>query len=180
MTELLDYVMIDNIFTQEQCEQYVSRLKETKWSPHVWYTNNKNTFSDNKDFSVTYSAELQARMKDSVMNMVTKYYRKHNESGDITCQFSGVRFNRYSEGESIKTHVDHIHSLFDGKKRGIPVLSYVGVFNDDYEGGDFMLCGEKMELKQGDCIIFPSVFLYPHEVTTVTKGTRYSWVLWSW
>ena len=80
-------------------------------------------------------------------------YVKHRPGGDVDCQFS-VRFNKYSEGQSICKHVDHIHSRFSNK-RGIPVISFVGVFNDDYEGGDFMLCGEKMELKQGDCIILP-------------------------
>jgi predicted 2-oxoglutarate/Fe(II)-dependent dioxygenase YbiX len=59
-------------------------------------------------------------------------------------------------------------------------MSYVGVFNDNYEGGEFMLCDEEIKLKQGDAVQFPSVFLYPHEVKPVTKGTRYSWVLWSW
>jgi len=57
---------------------------------------------------------------------------------------------------------------------------YGTIQNAGDEGGDFILCGEKVDLKQGDCVIFPSVFLYPHEVTPVTKGSRYSWVLWSW
>ena len=38
----------------------------------------------------------------------------------------------------------------------------------------------KFELETGDIIIFPSIFLFPHEVTTVTKGRRHSWVSWAW
>ena len=30
-------------------------------------------------------------------------------------------------------HADHIHSMFDGEKKGIPILSVLGVLNDDYE-----------------------------------------------
>jgi len=37
-----------------------------------------------------------------------------------------------------------------------------------------------MDLKQGDVIIFPSIFLYPHTVETITKGNRYSFVRWGW
>ena len=180
MTDLLHYAEVENIFTPEQCEDYIKILNQCRWKGHTWYQNSASTYHDVEDFSVTYDAEVQSKMRKPVMEMLARYYVKHRPGGDVDCQFSGVRFNKYSEGQSIRKHVDHIHSLFDGQKRGIPVISFVGVFNDDYEGGDFMLCGEKMELKQGDCIIFPSVFMYEHEVTTVTKGTRYSWVLWSW
>ena len=41
-------------------------------------------------------------------------------SGDRTVNFSGGRFNKYQEGEYSST--DHIRSLFDGKKKGIPTL----------------------------------------------------------
>ena len=178
--KLMDYVMVDNIFTPKECQSYISKLDQIHWKPHEWYRNANDEFHNVKDFSVTYDIEVQNLMKDSIMKFAANYFNTHRRSGDLECQFSGVRFNKYSTGESISRHVDHIHSLFDGKKRGIPVISFVGVLNDDYEGGDFILCGEKVDLKQGDCVIFPSVFLYPHEVTPVTKGSRYSWVLWSW
>ncbi len=35
-------------------------------------------------------------------------------------------------------------------------------------------------LKAGEIMIFPSNFLYPHRVDLVTKGTRYSYVSWTW
>jgi predicted 2-oxoglutarate/Fe(II)-dependent dioxygenase YbiX len=178
--DLMDYVMVDNIFTSEECQTYMNKLNQTHWQPHRWYQNESDQFHNIKDFEVTYHTEIQNMMRDPVMKFLTKYFITHRSGGDPECEFSGVRFNRYEVGESINHHVDHIHSLFDGKKRGIPVISFVGVFNDDYEGGEFMLCNEEIKLKQGDCIIFPSVFLYPHEVKPVTKGTRYSWVLWSW
>lgn len=180
MKNLNDYVMVENVFSPEECQQYINKIEECSWRPHRWYRNASDTFHNVKDFDVTYSVDTQNMMKDGIYKLICKYYNKHRDQDDPEFQCSGVRFNKYEEGESIHKHVDHIHALFDGKKRGIPVISFVGVFNDDYEGGDFILCGEKMELKQGDVIIFPSVFLYPHEVTTVTKGTRYSWVMWSW
>jgi predicted 2-oxoglutarate/Fe(II)-dependent dioxygenase YbiX len=55
------------------------------------------------------------------------------------------------------------------------------LLNDDFEGGDFLMFdGKKLNLSAGDIVIFPSNFLYPHAVTTVTKGTRYSFVAWGW
>ena len=92
---------------------------------------------------------------------------------------SFIRFNRYQVGTNMKMHHDHIHTLFDGEKKGVPILSILGLLNDDFEGGDFlMLDGKKVNLSAGDIILFPSNFLYPHAVTTITKGTRYSFVSW--
>jgi len=76
-------------------------------------------------------------------------------------------------------HCDHINSIFDGQRKGIPTLSIVGSLNDDYEGGDFIMFEDKkIDIKQGELIIFPSLFLYPHRVEPVIKGTRYSYVSW--
>ena len=42
----------------------------------------------------------------------------------------------------------------------------------------FNLRNMDMPLKKGDILIFPSVFLFPHEVKPITSGTRYSFVTW--
>ena len=70
--------------------------------------------------------------------------------------------------------------MFDGERKGIPILSVLGVLNDDYEGGEFVLIDEKINLSKGDIIVFPSNFMYPHKVEPVTKGTRYSYISWIW
>jgi predicted 2-oxoglutarate/Fe(II)-dependent dioxygenase YbiX len=81
----------------------------------------------------------------------------------------------------MQNHCDHIYSLFDGKRKGIPVLSIIGILNDDYDGGELiMLEDKKIDTKKGDLLIFPSNFLYPHQITPVTKGVRYSYVSWVW
>ena len=70
--------------------------------------------------------------------------------------------------------------MFDGERKGIPILSVLGVLNYDYEGGEFVLIDEKIDLSKGDIIIFPSNFMYPHKVEPVTKGIRYSYISWIW
>ena len=77
-------------------------------------------------------------------------------------------------------HVDHIHSLFDGKEKGIPILSMVGLLNDNFKGGEFLICNKDINLKQGEVVVFPSVFLFPHEVKKIIKGDRYSFVVWAY
>jgi predicted 2-oxoglutarate/Fe(II)-dependent dioxygenase YbiX len=77
-------------------------------------------------------------------------------------------------------HCDHINTLFDGQRKGIPILSVVGLMNDNYTGGEFIMCGKEIELMAGDLLVFPSVFMYPHMVNPVTTGVRYSLVSWVW
>ena len=94
--------------------------------------------------------------------------------------YSAIKFIRYDQGHQMKKHCDHISSLFEDGS-GVPFLSIIGLLNDDYEGGDFIIFEDKkIETKQGDLLIFPSNFLYPHEITPVTKGSRHSFVSWVW
>ena len=95
--------------------------------------------------------------------------------------YSSVRYNRYSQDRKMAEHCDHIHSLFEGKRKGIPILSCLGVLNDDYEGGEFVMFEDfEIKLEQGDLLIFPSNFLYPHRVEPVKNGVRYSYISWTW
>ena len=64
---------------------------------------------------------------------------------------------------------------------GIPVLSFIFNFNDDYEGADLCFWDDYIiPLAKGDIVMFPSTFLFPHRVTKCIKGTRYSGAVWGW
>jgi predicted 2-oxoglutarate/Fe(II)-dependent dioxygenase YbiX len=95
--------------------------------------------------------------------------------------FRSPKFNKYMPGTKMTEHCDHISDLFDGTRKGIPILTAVGLLNDNFEGGDFvMFQNEKYELTKGDIILFPANFVYPHLVDTVTSGIRYSYASWVW
>ena len=100
------------------------------------------------------------------------------QEGQIGREFTDFRINRYKEGGFMKRHVDAIHHSH-GQKTGYPHLTSLIFLNDDYEGGEFVLCGDKyIEKIQGSAIVFPSNFMYPHEVKEVTEGKRYSVMTW--
>jgi predicted 2-oxoglutarate/Fe(II)-dependent dioxygenase YbiX len=95
-------------------------------------------------------------------------------------RFSHPNLNRYDIGTKMSLHQDHIYSLFNGTIKGIPILSIVGLLNNEFEGGEFVLWGDEIiRLEAGDILVFPSLFAYPHHVNTVTKGSRYSFVSWA-
>lgn len=93
--------------------------------------------------------------------------------------FSGFKYIKYGEGDEMHKHCDHIHSLFEGQRRGVPILTMIMLFNDDFVGGDFvMFDDEKIDLEKGDILIFPSSFMFPHTVQKITSGSRYSAASW--
>lgn len=179
MKNLSDYVYIENIFSKQFCNNLVSEIKTLELSSHTWYGYGGDNFINMKDFMVTYSNKLQQEMQSSIYSLLMNYVNNIGSSFAIH-QLSDIRFNVYDIGSGIKEHIDHIHSLFDGEQKGIPILSIVGLLNNDYEGGKFVLCDREVHLDTGDAIVFPSVFLYPHLVTPIKSGVRYSWVVWAY
>ena len=154
------------------------------WDKHVWYDpRSKSMHSEaEKELDVRYIEDhpsVYAELTNCIFAAAKAYADEFFSHSQITC-VSKVRLNRYPTGSVMRIHADHIHSLFDGEAKGIPAVSLVGVLNDAYTGGDLVICGEPYRLKPGQIIAWPSCFLYPHEVTEITSGTRYSFVSWAW
>ena len=106
--------------------------------------------------------------------------RRCDRTQQIMNKFSTIRFNRYGKGQIMRQHHDHIHSLFDGNEKGIPVLSFILNLNDNYRGADLYFWEDHaVHLGKGDIIMFPSLFLFPHGVTEAREGKRYSAVSWN-
>ena len=180
---LKDYIAIYNIGNNEFCKKTIDQIKNTEWKKHS-YNNpvlNKNTTYDD-DFEISYQSEY---VETNLMNFIKKcaddYIKNICPIPFKLQELRKIRFNKYEIGTKMKFHHDHIHTMFDGTKKGVPILTVLGLLNDDFEGGDFLMFdGKKVNLEAGDVIVFPSNFLYPHAVTTVTKGTRYSFVSWGY
>ena len=114
-------------------------------------------------------------LKNSFEQSVNDYVNIHTK---IKVQsYTNFRMNRYGEGGFMKEHIDNIH-YSHGQKEGYPHLTSLIFLNDDFDGGEFYLCGEPLEKKVGSAVVFPSNFMYPHEVKKVTNGKRYSVMTW--
>ena len=186
-TNIESYLKVYKVLSEEDCIRTVKALeeKDKEFQTHQFYNSVEGTYhSYEHELSVTYS---QIETKDLIMkeiwNTLKKYIQELNMGGWFVSWngYSEVRFNRYHTDTQMKLHCDHIHSMFDGNRKGIPTLSVLGSLNNDYKGGELVFWDDKVvELKAGEIMIFPSNFLYPHEVKLVTEGTRYSFVSWAW
>ena len=119
----------------------------------------------------SYYQDLKNSFEQSVNDYVNIHTRIKVQS------YTDFRINRYGKGGFMKEHIDNIH-YSHGQKQGYPHLTSLIFLNDDFDGGEFYLCGEPLEKKIGSAIVFPSNFMYPHEVKKVTNGKRYSVMTW--
>ena len=183
-----DYVKIYPALEKEFCEKIQEELKNISWTQHAFYNPQTNSLMSpnvNKELDVSWDdIPSRADLTHKVWETLNKYVLEDLKNSYFGGWqgFTYIRFNRYHADKLMALHCDHIHSMFDGPRKGIPILSIVGSLNNDYEGGEFLMFDEekKIELKQGEIMIFPSVFLYPHRVTPVTKGVRDTFVAWVW
>ena len=172
------------IIPADLCDAIVQDIETREWEPHSWYNNVTDTIhsAETKELDVQGATpELHRVLADFVVEAGKHYNQNYSGLGQIMSQFCPIRFNRYAPGQIMRQHYDHINSIFDGERKGVPVLSFILNFNDDYEGADLFFWEDSIvKLGKGDIVMFPSNFLFPHGVTEATKGKRYSAVTWGW
>ena len=176
------------IIPSNVCQQVINETEKTTWEKHGWYDVEKDSISSEKTQELDVSNILdtsfdlfQNYINDSLKTYTNLHAYRSSKTEKIVFKYSKFRMNRYSVGQMMRPHHDHIYSLFDGEEKGIPVLSIIVNFNNSYTGGDLCFWDDYvLELGQGDIIIFPSNFMYPHHVTSVLSGQRYSAVAWAW
>ena len=173
------------VVPDEICEQTVKEMDTIEFKEHNFYnakTGENKPRSGSQELSMSWgSVSTKKELNKYVDDVAYKYVQDLKMPWFTEYQgYSHVRFNKYAENKKMALHADHIHSMFDGKRKGIPILSVLGVLNDDFEGGEFYLINDKVDFSKGDILVFPSNFMYPHKVEPITKGTRYSYISWVW
>lgn len=116
---------------------------------------------------------IDNRVHSCLIEAMLKYREKH-PTVNIT-RDSGYSFLKYSQGNFYKEHTDS----FTQEPRSVSCSIALNDI-DEYDGGEFAFFNNEIryKLKKGSVIMFPSSYMYPHEILTVTKGIRYSIVTW--
>jgi predicted 2-oxoglutarate/Fe(II)-dependent dioxygenase YbiX len=181
--QLKNFIHIERgLIPKDTCKFVIDSIKNESWSSHLWSTDGTDSFSyPTKELDVLKATPSLEDILNPLISLSVKSYNDFIGSekvSQVTC-FSPVRFNRYQKGQTMRIHCDHIKTLFEGEVKGIPVLSIIINFNDDYKGGDLIFWDDyKVDLGEGDVVVFPSLFLFPHRIEEVTENVRYSGVAW--
>jgi|TARA_B110000977_G_scaffold143525_1_gene182252 hypothetical protein len=150
------------------------------WTPST-YSSHKGQ-NDNSEERVRMD-EVWAReenrpypsLKESVLKSMRFYGKEHENFSCI--HHTDFRINKYGVDGFMSSHIDNIHHSH-GQKYGYPQVSVLLFLNDDYEGGEIIVADNEYHPTVGSALIFPSNFMFPHEVKPVTKGERWSVISW--
>ena len=124
-----------------------------------------------KDGNLYYNA-----VKAAFEYTIKKYSEKHPLFS--VQHITDFRINRYPKDGFMSSHIDNIHHSH-GKQYGYPQASIFLFLNDDYKGGEFVVADKGYYPAKGSGLIFPSNFMFPHEVKKVTNGVRWSVLAWT-
>lgn len=186
MKNINDYIVaFDGIITDALCDAILEEFKhEEEWQKTVvggngGQVNDKIRSAETIVLSYPHVIEknpkVRVKLDKYVFASAGLAIKKYKEKFPL-CEIqedSGYELLRYKEGQFYTTHTDS----FRERPRAV---SCSFALNDDYEGGEFAFFNRELtyKLKKGSCIMFPSNFMYPHEIMPVTSGTRYSIVTW--
>lgn len=182
--QLDDYIMRIPTLDGNTCKEIITEIEKYEWNTHTFVYHDK-VIQDRSDKPCQMQVDTTKDniIIDALYSPIEQYVKeKGKEYFKGWAGYTAIKYNKYTTGTSMTKHADHIHSIFEndiGTPTGIPILSIIGLLNDDYEGGEIEIFEDtKIKPKTGEVLIFPSIFLYPHRVCEVTKGTRYSFVSW--
>ena len=169
----------ENVISDEQIKgvlDYPWTWSASTYSSHKGKNNNSEERVKMDEVWVKEENRPYPSLRESVLKSMRFYGEEHELFSCI--HHTDFRINRYGIGGFMSLHVDNIHHSH-GQLYGYPQSSVLLFLNDDYEGGEFILCGEPLEKKKGSAVVFPSNFMFPHEVQKVTSGNRYSIMTWT-
>ena len=168
----------ENIISEKDCDILMKAefdYKPSKYATHDSESPRSNERVDMDDAWIMEGTEHYDRIKVAFEKVIKNYQESYKNC--LIKNTTPFRINRYSVGGFMSEHCDNIHHSH-GQTYGYPQLSALLFLNDDYEGGKFMINNQSYPKKRGSAIIFPSNFMYPHQVTEIKEGTRWSIVTW--
>ena len=180
--ELTRYIKTyDNKINPVICNDLIAYYKENgSWNDSTFSSSKKNTCTSSvsmKEYWIKPKDKFYVELSKAFRGAVDEYIKEYTRITPIA--YTAFRLNHYTEGGFMRNHVDNIYKSH-GQQYGYPHLTSLVFLNDDYEGGEFLMCDatQKFKLKQGTIIVFPSNFMFDHEVAKVTKGNRYTCMTW--
>lgn len=183
-SNLNDYiVVIKNALTDSLCDLILNEFTNSEeWADTVVGTGlveknirNCQTIVTSYPHIIEKNKKVRLKIDKYIFASASKCIQEYNLkfSHCNIQEDSGYELLKYPEGCFYVEHTDS----FKARPRAV---SCSFILNNDFEGGEFAFFNRELKYKveKGDALMFPSNFMYPHEVMPVTKGTRYSIITW--
>jgi Rps23 Pro-64 3,4-dihydroxylase Tpa1-like proline 4-hydroxylase len=181
-SKLEDYIKVfNNMLPEEFCDEIIKEYKNTdEWqfssiSAEKQVNRNIRNCTSILISNHQLNSSIRKKIDESLFEYSGKCVKKYS---DLFPNFqinidTGYELLKYDTGGFYVQHTDS----FKEQQRSV---SCSFILNDDYSGGEFAFFNREMIIKaaKGSVIMFPSNFMYPHEIMPVSDGTRYSIITW--
>ncbi len=167
-----------NFLSQNECEtliNYYETHKNKSEKEHcLEASTNQDTWSTFNKVNIPCGSQVYNIVASAIENIINTYHSYtdkfkmfHSYRKNSLLYSHQIRLMKYEVGNKIHPHVDHSPHVYG---------SCTFNLNNNYSGGEFCFFRgkKKINLKQGDVLIFPADYHWVHEVRPVTKGIRYS------
>jgi Rps23 Pro-64 3,4-dihydroxylase Tpa1-like proline 4-hydroxylase len=182
--KISDFIQIyEDIIPYSLCDEIINEYRnDDNWClAGVGYeeinlnARNVNTIPISHENTILKNPEIRKLLDDRLYKVANEVIRKYNDIFPLSQieEDSGYDLLKYEVGQFYRQHTDSY-------KKHPRAVSCSFALNDDFEGGEFAFFDRELiyNLKKGSVIMFPSNFMYPHEIMPVIKGTRYSIITW--
>ena len=185
MYNILDYIIVvPKAVPDSLCNAIVNEYKDSgEWKIGYMSGEVRKDVRNCQNIIISESATLRINLEhrtaldNQLFHIAGKVIKDYTQKfGSFTIEKDeGYTLLRYETGQFIKTHIDDGETDFNRRK-----VSCSFALNDEYTGGEFSFFNGEHTLKldKGSILLFPSTFVYPHEILEVKSGTRYSIVTW--
>ena len=181
---LEDYIItLDSIVPDELCDRILEEYRNCSfWTPSRTgdgnvsdQIRNCDVINISEDIVFQKNFDIRKKIDEDMFQSASKVLSEYRDrfptiGADID---TGYGLLRYKKGQFYVQHTDS----FKTQQRA---LSCSFLLNDEYEGGEFAFFDREIMIRgsKGSVVVFPSNFMYPHEILPVTSGTRYSIITW--
>ncbi len=162
--------VVPNFITQEEVDYLLNNI-ETR--PSITFVSQKDHDGNALTHMTKYNGILDTyRIVERCIEAISDAYGIAKEK--IQVKQDTLSVVKWTEGTYLDLHVDDLGYVTDNH---LPVHIYL---NDNYEGGEIKFETHNLSFKPhvGEFIVFPGNMHYPHEVTKVISGVRYTLPIW--
>ena len=181
---LNDYIVVfDSLVPIDLCDKILKEYKNSNDWDHTFIgagiidtsIRSADTILISYEHVIGKNPKIRTELDQRLFACAGEAITRYNEKFPLARieEDSGYELLRYKKLQHYSQHTDS----FKARPRAV---SCSFMLNDDYEGGEFAFFDRELKYKpsKGSIIMFPSNFMYPHEIMPVTKGTRYSIITW--
>ena len=177
-----EYILeIRKLISQEHCKKIISIFDKNLETART--VGGENRSIRNCDLTsilhpISFGEKICSNFIQSKMFECVDLYKQKFPYLEVE-KLSAINFLRYDHNEYKAGYLFHCDF---GTKVPLRHISISICLNNDFEGGEFVfdIPGGEMTVPQnvGDAIVFPSNFMFPHQVNKIINGPRYALVGW--